>query len=103
MTLPPALLAGLGDSQLTGVMWHKDGDGIDLCITDGSGRASVLRCSGVRGLGLDLHFRRNAGGAPRSLDPEVEQLPDGRYSLHWPFPPQGFLTLECEGLELRTP
>lgn len=92
---PEAVAARLTEGHLVSLQWLADGRDVELVVAlAGGGQARVL-CTAVTGLDLDLHYRKNAGGAPHAFACEIERTLHARWSLHWSFPPHGVVALEC--------
>lgn len=92
--------AQLTEGRLVSLQWVGGGQDVELVVEHKDGRLQRVLCTAVTGLDLDLHYRKNSGGAPRAFDCELERTLAGRWSLHWTFPPHGVIALECADVQL---
>ena len=92
--------AQLTEGRLVSLQWVGSGQDVELVVEHKDGRQHRVLCTAVTGLDLDLHYRRNASGAPRAFDCEIERTLAGRWLVHWTFPPHGVIALECSDMQL---
>lgn len=91
-----ALVPELADARLQGFTWRRGGRDLELVATLPSGRTVTFLCAAVTDLCFELRYRKQVGGAPRACGCEIERLGGGRCLVQWAFPPQGFLSFECD-------
>lgn len=94
------VVAQLTEGRLASLQWLAGGRDLALVVALTDGRLLRVVCSEVTGLDVDLHYRKNASGAPHAYACELEQTLRGRWSLHWSFPPHGVIALECADVVL---
>ena len=92
----------LCDAQLIGVSWVNSGVDlqIELLQADSKdGSTSKLNCSFATKVRLNLDFAECSGFA-LSWEAKFEELPNGRWTLDFSFPPTGTIALECNAVRL---